>query len=147
MNSVSARVHGRSSLEIGPLQKRTVKASLRQKVTHEVAEAPIQAQIASAHELASVLFDMACIRFDQKNEALALTISEVTGSTVSASLVGRWRKAHEREVPNEAQLLALGSEFNRIHQRLKSDHFGWGRSALLDLVDALGVVVANQDER
>lgn len=135
----------RPSLPSGPLQKETLKAALRQKVTHDTRSGEKSAEISASVKLASTLFDMACIAYGQKNEALALTITEAMGSTVSASLVGRWRKAHEREVPSDAQILALGSDFNRIYYRMKNKHFGWSRRTLLDLAESLGDVAGLQE--
>jgi hypothetical protein len=134
----------KTRLDVGPLQKQTLKASMRQKVTQQI-ETPRKAQEMSPRQLASVLFDMACIAYGQKNEALALTITEQMGDTVSGSLVGRWRSAEAREIPSTAQILALGPEFGRLYQKAHTKHFGWGRRALLDLAAALGEVASQQE--
>ena len=102
--------------------------------------------VMTPYQQASVLFDLACVRFGEKNLALALTISAATGQTVSESMVSRWRNVGQRDLPNEAQLLALGSAFNRLYYREKRDHFGWARLALIDLITAVGDVALNQGD-
>lgn len=100
----------------------------------------------SPRELASVFFDQACVWFDEKNAALALTISEATGSPVSESVVGKWRKQHERELPNYAQVLALGPVFLRLLKKAEDRHFGWSRQALMDVAAALGELAVSIEE-
>lgn len=81
---------------------------------------------------ASVLFDMACIRFGEKNSTLAAMCG------VSESLVSRWRKPNQRELPSIGQVFALGSEFLRLFKAEQSKCFGWGTTALMDVVKAVG---------
>lgn len=127
--------HDRSRLNIWPLQKQTLKAGLRQKQTQ-------QPEDAESHRLAGALFDMACIEFGEKNQALGIRIAEALGmdNPISESLIARWRKADARERPNLTQMMALGSEFNRIFRKHESRHRGWGKRALLDLVEAVEAV-------
>lgn len=142
MSASHAQVRTRPDVPL--VQKRTAKASLVQKLNPEPKSSDIAQE--TTHRKASVMFDMACIAFGEKNLALAQRVTDGTGQAVSESIVSRWRNAEQRDVPNEAQLLALGSEFNRLYYRLKNQHFGWGRKTLIDLVEALSDVVVTQSE-
>ena len=98
---------------------------------------PVQIQAGNAREMtptqiASVIFDMACIRFGEKDEALAITVG------VSRSMVTRWRDLDAREVPNTAQIAALGEDFNRIYGKVRNRFYGFGKRALIDLLDSVG---------
>jgi hypothetical protein len=86
---------------------------------------------------ASMLFDMACIRRDLKNLTVALEL-QARGFRVSESLVSRWRNGEYAELPNGAHIAALGSEFERAHHLCSSKVNGFGKRALLDLVEAVG---------
>lgn len=86
----------------------------------------------SPNQIASVVFDMAAMRFGEKDESLALTLG------VSRSLVSRWRSPEHREVPSLAQVMTLGPEFQRIFIKELSKFHGFGRLALMDLVESLG---------
>lgn len=109
------------------------KRSLRMDVRTKGSQATNQAEKSmSSAQIASVVFDMACIRFGEKDESLALTLG------VSRSLVSRWRSPEHREVPSLAQVVALGPEFQRLFLKELSKFHGFGRLALLDLVESLG---------
>ena len=109
------------------LQKRSLKVGARKNLSQ-----PAGTEQMTPEMQASVVFDMACIRFGQKNQAIALTAG------VSESLVSRWRNPEHREVPSLSQVVALGPEFQRLFAREQSKFYGFGKRALLDLVEAVG---------
>jgi hypothetical protein len=82
---------------------------------------------------------MAFIRCDVKNE---WAVAELTaqGFRVSKSLVSRWRSPEYAELPTYAHVVALGPDFERVYSRVVRKANGWGRVALLDLLDAAGDV-------
>jgi len=87
--------------------------------------------------VASVVYDKAVIRSGLK----ALAISEmlrVAECPASESLISRWRNPTQRESPSLVQLCAHGPEFLRLFKRELEVYHGWGRLALLDVVNALG---------
>ncbi len=109
------------------LRKHSLKAPARRIPSQDVDAVEMTPEMK-----ASVLFDMACIRFGEKNLTLALTCG------VSESLVIRWRNPHQRELPSIGQVFALGPEFLRLFKAEQSRHFKWGTTALLDVVKAVG---------
>jgi hypothetical protein len=119
-----------ASLPTLPLHKVTLKASLRQKVTPPQLPAGIVEM--SAQELAAVCLDEARI-------ACGLTAKDFAAHfQLSESVVHRWLNPHARECPSQAQITSLGSEFMRQLARSYNRRFGWGRTALLDVVKAIG---------
>jgi hypothetical protein len=80
---------------------------------------------------------MAFIRCDVKNE---WAVAELTaqGFRVSKSLVSRWRSPEYAELPTYAHVVALGPDFERAYSKSVSQMNGWGRVALMDVVQALG---------
>lgn len=109
------------------LQKRSLRVEPR-KILKQSSE-PTEM---TPEMVASVVFDAAAIRFGQKNAALAITLG------VSESLISRWRNPEHREVPSLVQVIALGADFQRLFVKEQSKFYGFGRKALLDLVDAVG---------
>jgi hypothetical protein len=113
------------------LAKRSLKADVRTKSSQAPTPAGKAVEM-TPNQIASVVFDLAAIRFGEKDEALALTLG------VSRSLVSRWRSPEHREVPSLAQVMTLGPEFQRLFVKELSKFHGFGRLALLDLVESLG---------
>lgn len=121
----------RSVDEVGPLKNRALKVGDRKILAPEPKTLEMTPEM-----VASVVFDMACIAFGAKNQALALVLG------VNESRISRWRNVHESDVPSTAQVIALGPEFERVYNKQHSMFRGFGRRALLDMVDALGLVAA-----
>jgi hypothetical protein len=86
---------------------------------------------------ASLLFDMACLRLDLKNLAVALELQK-REFRVSESLVSRWRSGDYAELPNGAHIASLGPDFERAYHLCSSRVNGFGKRALIDLVEAVG---------
>jgi hypothetical protein len=119
-----------ASLAALPLQKVTLKATLRQKVTPP----PILAGFVemTAQELSAVCLDEARI-------ACGLTPKELAAHfELSESVIHRWLNPHARECPSQQQLTSLGSEFMRQLGLSYGRRFGWRAKALLDVVKAIG---------
>src|SRR5688572_2719774 len=117
------------------LAKRSLHADVRTKRS----QAPQQAGNAvemTPNQIESDVFDCACIRFGEKDESLALTLG------VSRSLVSRWRSPEHREVPSLTQVMTLGPGFQWLFVKELSKFHGFGRLALLDLVESLGELSA-----
>lgn len=112
------------------LQKVTLKATLRQKVTQPINQAGFVEM--TAQELAAVCLDEALI-------ACGLTPKELAAHfELSESVIHRWLNPNARECPSQAQLTSLGSEFLRQLTKSYSRRFGWGRRAWLDAANAMG---------
>jgi hypothetical protein len=125
------------------LQKVTVKAGLRQKVTRPSVQ---PGNTALNHgELSSVCFDEACNAMgwalDKQVQAELAKVRIV----ISTSVIARWRNPHAKESPSLAVCAALGSEFMRVMKRSYGRRFGWGRVALLDALNAFGEVVEEME--
>ena len=57
---------------------------------------------------------------------------------VSPSLVEKWRSTEARGGPSFLQLLCLPPAFHLAMNKLLNQRYGFGRAALLDLLDAVG---------
>ena len=109
------------------LQKHSLKVQPRKVLSHERGTVEMSPEM-----LTSVLFDQACLRFGKKNLWIATTLG------VSESLVSRWRNPDHREGPSLAQVIALGEEFQRAFKKEQEKYHGWGRKALMDVIEAVG---------
>lgn len=94
----------------------------------------------SPEMLVSVCFDEAAIAAGLSNKAIAAAVG-----IASDSMVTRWRNPEAKDCPSLVQVLKLGPDFARLMYRGFSRRYGWQRKALLDLVEALGDVVVNQE--
>lgn len=105
----------------------SLRASLRNKGSQSR-----ELSAAQAETLAAEVFDEALIRAGIGTEEAALIVG------VSKSLVSRWRSDSYREQPSYAQLLRLPAHFQYAMHKVANQRFGFGRAALLDLLDAAG---------
>ena len=81
---------------------------------------------------AANLFNAACEEARLSNKDIA----HLCG--VSISLVEKWRSPDARGCPSFVQLLMLPPRFHLELHRALNKHYGFGRQALLDLLDAVG---------
>lgn len=87
--------------------------------------------------LAAELFDQACRAAGLENKDVA----HLCG--VSVSLVEKWRQKDTRGCPSFLQMLLLPPGFHVALHRAMNAQFGFGRAALLDLLDAVGRLAVN----
>jgi DNA-binding transcriptional regulator LsrR (DeoR family) len=85
-----------------------------------------------ADALASVLFDQSLTRAQLTTADVAYQLK------ISESLVRRLRSADARERVSFAQILSLPPSFLLELTKALNARFGFGRAALLDLLDAAG---------
>jgi len=88
---------------------------------------------------ASLYFRSALVAAGLKPEYVAVHLS-AQGFRVSPVLVSYWQNPTRSELPNGAHLVALGPEFERVYSRVVRQANGWGRLAILGLLDAAGDV-------
>jgi hypothetical protein len=88
---------------------------------------------------ASLYFRTALAAAGLKPEYVAVHLS-AQGFRVSPVLVSYWQNPTRSELPNGAHLVALGPEFERVYSRVVRKANGWGRLAILGLLDAAGDV-------
>lgn len=123
-----------------PLGNRQIKAGLP-KVLKESAGLVAMTDSSKA----SVLFDMAAIKFGQTNVWMAAHLRS-KGYRVSEQLVSQWRSVDRDELPHLGHLMALGEGFLRLLHKVESDHFGWGKRALLDVLNAIGEIAEGLEQ-
>lgn len=119
-----ARSESRPSASALPL-----RTSEQLKVPFRSSEQPD----ALAAELLNAAFDAAGL--ENKD------IAHLCG--VSVSLVEKWRSPEARGCPSFLQMLCLPPSFHLALNRAMDKRFGFGRSALLDLLDAAGRLAVN----
>lgn len=90
-----------------------------------------------AERLASRLFDAALTRACISSNFVALHLG------VSDSLVAQWRQEQSPKLPSFGQMLRLPFTFQLALHKEMNAHFGFGRAALADLLDAAGRVAVN----
>lgn len=83
-------------------------------------------------QLASVIFDQACIRAGFKGGYIAETLK------VGEPLVSKWRDPDYTQLPTIGQVFALGPEFLRCFKKEQEKYYGWPKAALVELVEAFG---------
>lgn len=88
--------------------------------------------VRKAERDAAELFDAALTRAKLGNKEVA----HLCG--VSPSLVEKWRKADSPNRPSFVQMLLLPPSFQLELHRAMNARFGFGRAALVDLLDAVG---------
>jgi hypothetical protein len=88
---------------------------------------------------ASIYFRQALSAAGLKPEYVAAHLA-AQGFRVSPALVSYWQNPTRTELPNGAHLVALGPDFERVYSRVVRKANGWGRVAILDLLDAAGDV-------
>jgi hypothetical protein len=130
----STRPDSAAPPDLSQVRTSTLKSSLRRKSTLAPGVVEMTPQM-----LASVCFDEAVIAAGLTNQGIAADLG------VNESIVGRWRNVNAKESPSLLYLSLLGPEFLRLLYRGYSRRCGWGRYALLDLVEALGDVAVNQE--
>lgn len=114
--------HSQLSLGPLPLANETQAEPARPQSTHE------------ADALAADLFDGALLSADPP-----LSTADVAYRLdISESLVRRMRSRDARERVSYAQMLRLPPSFHLALHKLTDRHFGFGRAALRDLLDAAG---------
>lgn len=86
--------------------------------------------------LAAELFDAAME--NTRPELANKEVSHLCG--VSVSLVEKWRKPDTRACPSLMQMLLLPPAFHYALHKEMNRRFGFGRAALRDLLDAVGLV-------
>lgn len=85
-------------------------------------------------ELAAALFDEALTRAQLTNKDVAHLLG------VSVSMVEKMRSTEARGCPSFAQMLRLPPAFHIEMHRAMNRRFGFGRRALLDLMEAAGTL-------
>jgi hypothetical protein len=115
-----------------------VRTSEQLKAAFRTSEQPAQPvgkteqPDALAAELLNAAFDAAGLENKE--------IAHLCG--VSVSLVEKWRSPETRGCPSFLQLLLLPPSFHWHLHKAINRHFGFGRLALIELLDAAGLVAA-----
>lgn len=91
-------------------------------------------ELGTSEQLAADLLDEAFKRAGLQNKEVA----HLCG--VSISLVEKWRKSDVRGCPSFVQLLLLPPVFHLELHRAMNRRFGFGRAALLELLEAAGAL-------
>lgn len=82
---------------------------------------------------------LAAALLDEAMENAGLTNKEVAHlCDVSVSLVEKWRSTEARGCPSFVQMLCLPPAFHLELQRAMNRRFGFGRAALMQLLEAAG---------
>lgn len=77
-------------------------------------------------------------------DAAGLENKQIAGlCCVSVSLVEKWRSAESRGCPSFLQMLLLPPSFHVELHKAMNKHYGYGRQAVLDLLDAVGRLAVN----
>lgn len=131
-------MHTNSNAAMNRLPRKgvAVKASLRNQVSE-----PRELTREQAEKLAADVFDEALIRAGIGTEEAGLIIG------VSKATVSKWRSEHYQEQPTLAHLLRLPSTFQYAMHKVASRRFGFGRAALLLLLEAAEDVAVELDEK
>lgn len=87
-----------------------------------------------AEQDASELFDRACTLARLENKEVAHLCE------VSVSLVEKWRSREARGCPSLVQMLLLPPAFHLALHKVMNRRFGFGRAALVQLLEAAGAL-------
>lgn len=98
-------------------------------------------QSLDAVQVASELFDEACIRAGLTNDFISQELE------VNDGLVSKWRKPHHKELPNIGQLIRLGPVFMNAMSKVIGFRFGARRAAMVALLSAVADLAVCEDEQ
>lgn len=102
---------------------------------------PTDDALGSSERLAATLLDEAIERAGLTNKEVA----HLCG--VSVSLVEKWRSTEARGCPSFVQMLLLPPAFHLELHRAMNRTFGFGRAALVQLLDAAGSLAVLTEAR
>lgn len=121
-------------LNLPPLPLRSSESAEPGFRNLEEPEAAFRKSEDDGYRLAACLFDTALseLRCGLTNKEVAHLVG------VSVSLVEKWRSPDARACPSFAQMLRLPLSFHLALHRAQNAHFGFGRAALMDLLESAG---------
>jgi hypothetical protein len=124
----------KDQLQLPPMPLRNTEPGTPAFRSSEDATAAFHQAEGDGYAIAALLFDQALRdpRCPMTNQEVAYLLK------VSESLVQKWRSPGARACPSFAQMLKLPTSFHVALHRAMNRHFGFGRAALRDLLEAAG---------